>query len=195
MFRSLRHLWLLLSIVVLTAMLPGTPGPAYAGGGNSTPCFDIRVDFLGRLPVQNIGGVQYYRWTYRVYGRTCINRGLSHWVLNLCSGTQHKLWGVSSQSNDITDPLGGTVSNYSYSMGPDPTTSVNGLKWDFVGGNAIDKANECDEFSFIASGQPTPTIWAAKGSTIVVSGTVIGPGCSPVPVELTSWGTVKTLFR
>ena len=195
MTRSLRHLAILTSGVALAAALLLEPGVAIASGGGSTPCFDVRVDFLGRTPAQNIGGVQYYRWTYRVYGRDCINRGLSHWVLGLCSSTQHGLSGISNQSVDNSDPSGGNTSNYAWSTGWDPTTHLSGLKWDFVSGNPINRINECDEFSFIATGQPTPTTWTAKGSTIVVSGTVLGPGCSPVPTETSTWGSVKALFR
>jgi hypothetical protein len=196
MTRSLRHLGLLLSgTAVLSALVLAAPRPAEAVGGSSTPCFQVRVEYLGRTPVQNIGGVQYYRWNYRIYGDGCVNRGLSHWVLGLCAATQQGLTQVSTQSVDNSDPSGGMITNYMYEIGKDPTTGISGLKWNYVSGNAIDKAAEYDDFSFVATGDPTPTAWTAKGATIVTSGTVLGPGCSPVPTEQATWGSVKTLFR
>ena len=52
------------------------------------PCFDIRVDYLGRVPVGNVNGVQYYRWTYRVTGANCINRRMQHFTMSLCTSTR-----------------------------------------------------------------------------------------------------------
>lgn len=199
MLRSLRHPGLLLwGLALMGATLLATPTVTGATGdhnGNNTGCFHVRVEFVGRVPVQNIGGVQYYRWSYRVYGDGCINRGLSHWVLGLCGDTQKGLTQVSTRSVDNTDPTGGQMSHYTYVLGKDPTTNVNGIKWNFVCGNQINKVSECDEFSFVATGEPTPMTWAAKGARIVVTGTVPGPGCSPVPTEQVTWGQVKSLFR
>jgi len=169
--------------------------PTGADAGNNTACFDVRIDYLGRAPVQNVSGVQYYRWSYRVTGMTCINRGLSHWVIGLCTQTQQSLAQISEQSSDNADFQGGILARYRSVTGNDPTTGVAGLKWDFVNGNPINRYGEWDEFSFVASGNETVVAWAAKGARIIDTGTTIGPACAPVPVEGKSWGGIKALFR
>ncbi|TPW08658.1 MAG: hypothetical protein FD129_2401, partial [bacterium] len=158
-------------------------------------CFDTRIDYLGRVPVANVGGVQYYRWSYRVTGMNCINRGLSHVVLTLCTETLQSLSQVSQQCNDPSDIPGGLLTTYQSAIGYDPTTGVSGLKWNFASGNQVNKAGEWDEFSFVASGQETTILWGAKAAQIVLHGTTIGPACAPVPVETKSWGAIKALFR
>ncbi|MDZ4804496.1 MAG: hypothetical protein SGI90_06530 [Candidatus Eisenbacteria bacterium] len=178
--------------LIVTVALPRLAG---ADGTNNMACFDIRVDYLGRVPVQNVSGVQYYRWSYKVTGTNCINRGLSHWTLALCTQTTQSLSQISQQSSDNTNIGGGLMSTYHSEVGKDLTTGISGLKWDFVGGNAINMDGECDEFSFVASGTETSVAWAAKGARIVVSGTTMGPACAPVPVEGKSWSSIKALFR
>lgn len=161
----------------------------------NTACFKVRVVFRGREPVQLVDNVQYYRWTYRVYGVNCINRAMSHWVLGLCRDLEHQVSDISTQSTDSSDPEHGTTSTYGYGFGKDPTTDLSGLKWDFRFGNPVDRPCEYDEFSFVASGNVTQINWTAKGSTIVVRGTTYGPGCSPVASESATWSQIKTLFR
>ena len=169
--------------------------PSGVGASNKTACFDVRIDYLGRVPVQNISGVQFYRWSYRVTGMNCINRGTSHWTLGLCTQTQQSLSQISQQCTDNADIPDGLITNYQSVIGNDPTTGVAGLKWNFMSGNQINKAGEWDEFSFVASGIETSVGWAAKGGQIVTSGNTIGPGCAPVSTEGTSWGAIKALFR
>ena len=188
-----RSNWFSAGFVLLLLLAFGvTPREAVA---SNTPCFKVRVEFRGREPVRLEGNVQYYRWTYRVYGICCINRGLSHWVLGLCRDLEHQLSDISTQSTDSSDPENGTTSTYGFEFGKDPRTGLAGLKWEFRLGNQVDKPGEYDEFSFIASGNVTPINWAAKGSTIVVRGTTYGPGCSPVLTESTTWSQIKTLYR
>ncbi len=172
--------------------LAGLSTPALSGG---TPCFDVRVEYRGREYVSTVGIVQYFRWTYRVYGQGCINKGLSHWTLQLCSEALSQSNGTSTQSVDASSPANGTITNYTPVRGLDPTTGITGMKWNFVAGNQVDKPGEYDEFSFIASGTVTPVTWAAKGSQIVVSGTTFGPSCAPVPVENATWSSIKASYR
>jgi hypothetical protein len=149
------------------------------------------VTYVGRVPVANIGGVQYYRWSYRVCGLGCTNRALSHWTLGLCASTLQQTSSITTQSIDPSDPANGMTANYQYEMGNDPPTGIAGLKWNFSGGNALDRAGECDEFSFVATGGETSIPWAAKGGRLVARGTTIGPGCAPVPVATRSWSSIK----
>lgn len=162
--------------------------------GADSPCFGVRVDYLGRTPFQNINGVQYYLWKYRVTGQGCINRGYSHWILALCASTS--VSSVSTQSVDNSDPPGGTTTNFMPVLGQDPSTGTTyGLKWNYVSGNQLDKVNEYDEFSFVASGPVVTLDWAAKGGTAITTGTVQGPGCLPVPTKNTTWSSIKTRFE
>jgi hypothetical protein len=160
-----------------------------------TGCFHARVEYRGREPVRIVDNIQYYRWTYRVYGVNCINRALSHWILDLCSDQEHRISEISTESVDSSDLPDGTTTVYEPVFGKDPTTGHSGLKWNYKVGNAIDKNNEYDEFSFVASGNVTQVGWAAKGSTIVVCGITWGPGCCPLPTETVTWSTLKTLYR
>lgn len=177
---------------LLTAGLSLSSAPALAG---PTPCFDVRVEYRGREYVSTVGIVQYFRWTYRVSGQGCINRGLSHWTLQLCAEALAQSDGTSTQCVDASDAPNGTVTNYSPVRGLDPTTGITGVKWNCVAGNPVNKPNEYDDFSFIASGTVTPVTWAAKSAQIVVSGTTLGPSCAPVPVENATWSSIKATYR
>ena len=159
------------------------------------PCFDIRVDYLGRVPVGNVNGVQYYRWTYRVTGANCINRRMQHFTMSLCTSTQQSLSQISLQCTDNADPVGGLTSNYQPAVGLDGTTGLNGVRWNFLSGNPIDQIGEWDEFSFVASGLPAPVSWAGRSGPITIQGSTIGPACAPVPVESSSWSSIKSLLR
>jgi hypothetical protein len=177
---------------LVLAVLPVLPDPSFAD--TASPCFDVRVEFRGREPTENVNNVQFYRWTYRVYGNSCINRALSHWILGTCASTL--LSNISTQSVDASDPPGGLVTSNVPTVGKDLTTGVPyGVKWNYVYGNRLDKLNEYDEFSFIASGPITTLAWAAMGATTVVTGTTLGPGCLPVPVQTLTWSGVKTRFN
>jgi hypothetical protein len=186
------HRSLLLAVVATLATLPGPLAPRAAEAAGPPPCFQTSVTYLGRIPVANIGGVQFYRWSYRVCGLGCTNRALSHWTLGLCASTLQQTSGVTTQSSDATDVLNGLTASYLYEMGNDPTTGLFGLKWNFAGGNPVDRALECDEFSFVATGGETVLHWATKGARLVATGTTIGPGCAPVPVAPKSWSSIKT---
>jgi hypothetical protein len=177
---------LALAALLAPASLQATP----------TPCFDVGVQYLGRTYFGNIGGIDYYTWNYRVTGETCLNRGLSNWVLGICQNYWNLVTNVSTTSNDVSDLAGGTTTGYVYSIGTDPNSGVSGLKWDFTSGNQLNKPAEYDDFSFVApGGQSLVTVtYGAKGSTIVETGTTIGPSCTPVPVETTSWSQVKARF-
>jgi hypothetical protein len=176
-------------ISLLTVFLP-----LLFAGSASAQCFDVRVEFRGRVATQNIGGVQFYSWTYRVYGNGCINRALGHWALGICPSTT--VSGVSTQSIDATDAAMGMITNYLWTLGKDPPTLLPySLKWDWVAGNQVDKLNEYDEFSFIASGPIVTINWAAKAAPFVVFGTTQGPGCAPVPTQLETWGGLKARYR
>ena len=169
--------------------------PANAVPDEPRGCFEVRVDYLGRVPVSNVNGVQLYRWNYRVTGMGCISRKLGHWTLGLCAQTLQSLSQVSLLSGDNSDPVGGAMTTYKTKVGKDISTNLSGLEWAYQSGNAVDKLGECDDFSFVASGAVTPIAWGAKAGTFVVTGTTFGPACAPVPVEATSWGAVKALFR
>jgi hypothetical protein len=160
------------------------------------PCFDVRVEYQGRTFYGHINNVQYWTWTYRVVGETCLNRGLSHWVLGLCSNYWNSTINVSTTSSDNSDPPNGQNTTYTYQFGNDPTTGQAGLKWNSAGGNQVDKAGEYDTFSFVSPGNENlmGVSWAAKGSTLIEHGTTIGPSCTPVPVETTTWTKVKARF-
>ncbi len=190
MLRSTMALGPLLALFFMP--LPALAAPA-------TPCFKVTVQYTGRDYSFTKDGMAYYVWHYRVTGAACINRGLSHWVLDLCPELYEKVGTVSTQGVDNSAP-GGTVTNYRYGIGKDPTTGIAGLKWDYVSGNAINVAGEYDDFSFVAPGNVGSVNWSAKGSTIVDSGQTQGPVCGgpiflPVPTDLTTWGTIKARFR
>ncbi|MDZ4803617.1 MAG: hypothetical protein SGI90_01985 [Candidatus Eisenbacteria bacterium] len=160
------------------------------------PCFDVRVEYLGRTYYGLISGVQYWTWNYKVIGETCINRGLSHWVLGLCQNYWGSVFNISTSSVDSSDPANGTTSTYTTAVGVDPPTGQSGVKWNSGGGNQLDKANEYDTFSFVSPGQENlmGVSWAAKGATLIEHGTTIGPSCTPVPVATTTWTNVKSRF-
>jgi hypothetical protein len=160
------------------------------------PCFDVAVQYLGRTFFANIGGVDYYTWSYRVTGDACINRGLSHFTLGLCQNYWGQVQGASTTSNDNSDLPNGIHTGYVVTIGNDPTTGIGGIKWDQVSGNQIDKAGEYDTFSFVSPGQESPVgvTWGAKGSTIIEYGMTIGPSCTPVPVAPRTWSQVKSRF-
>jgi len=188
-----RRFLLFIGFVVAVSLIASPPLVPIAAAAPPTPCFDVRVEFRGRTPTTNVGGVQFYLWTYRVYGNGCINRGFSHWTLGLCAGME--ITGISSTGIDNSDPVNGTSTAYMPVRGPDPPTGLNGLKWNYVGGNQLDKANEYDEFSFIASGNIATVPWGAKGGALLLYGTTQGPTCAPVSTRSTTWGAMKTRFQ
>ena len=167
--------------------------PLSRADAQPAPCYDVRVEFRGREATEIIDNVQFYRWTYRVYGTGCINRGLSNWSLELCASMV--ISGVSESSVDASDPANGTVTSYLSSFGQAPLSTIYILKWNFVGGNAINKVNEYDEFSFIASGNITTVNWSSKGGLTTVTGTTLGPSCAPVANQATTWGGIKSRFQ
>jgi hypothetical protein len=164
---------------------------------HAQPCFDADVEYLGREFVTNIGGVNYYRWHYRASGESCINRGLSHWVLGICDVYFSHITEISDLSVDSSDPAGGDSTWYSSQIGLDPTTSVSGIKWNYLNGNQIDKLGEYDDFSFISPGNENfiQVVWSGKGGSIVEYGTTIGPSCDALPTQSTTWGGLKSRFR
>ena len=170
--------------------------PVQSANAGPTPCFDVRVEYLGRIYYGNIGGIQYWTWNYKVIGETCLNRGLGHWVLGLCQNYWGGTSNISTSSIDNSDPANGTTTTFTTVFGVDPTTGQSGLKWSFATGNQIDKADEYDTFSFVSPGQEylMGVTWAAKGSTLIEHGMTIGPSCSPVPVATTTWSNVKSRF-
>ncbi|MFH1194404.1 MAG: SdrD B-like domain-containing protein, partial [bacterium] len=98
-------------------------------------------------------------WTYTVSG-TGVNPALSHWVLALCDN-HNVLW-----------------SNYAYTRGYDPTTGVEGIKWDISV-----QPNETKTFSFKLNGlygQIDVDVAAVKAGTTVNTGLVTGPSCDVV---------------
>lgn len=171
--------------------------PSAGFAAPAPPCFDVDVQYMGREFAFSKDGLSHYEWHYRVTGRTCINRGLSHWVLDLCPDLYSKLSAVSLQSVD-NSAAGGTVASYRYGTGNDPTTGISGLKWDFISGNAINVAGEYDDFSFISPGDVGSVRWSSRGSTILDYGTTMGPTCgvafTPVPTDRMSWSRIKVRF-
>ena len=161
-----------------------------------SPCFDVSVQYLGRDFVQNIGGIDYYRWNYRVTGEGCINRGLSHWTLEICQNYWDLVSELSELSVDGSDPADGDSTFYMPEIGNDPTTGVAGIKWNVAGGNQIDKAGEYDDFSFVSPGNENYIIvaWAGKAGGQTEYGSTIGPSCDPLPVLHSTWGTIKSRF-
>ena len=181
-----------LQTALLAAALLVPSRPAMAADA----CFDVRIEYLGRTYYGNIGGVQYWTWNYKVIGETCINRGLSHWVLGLCQNYWNLVFDISPTSTDNSDLPNGTLTSYTTSVGIDPPTGQSGIKWNHASGNQLDKMNEFDTFSFVSPGEENlmGVAWAGKGGTLVEHGTTIGPSCSPVPVETTTWTKVKARF-
>jgi hypothetical protein len=175
-------------LMALFLSIPLSPADA-----QPAPCFEVRVEFRGREATEIIGNVQFYRWTYRVYGAGCINRAMGTWYLEICPSMQ--ISGASESSVDASDLPGGTVASYLTSFGQAPLSTIHILKWDFIGGNALNKVSEYDEFSFIASGNITTVNWSAKGSPITVSGTTMGPSCAPVASQATTLGGIKSRLR
>lgn len=183
-----------LGIPLIAALLFTTPLVAQAAP--PTPCYDVDIQFLGRTVHHVASGVTFYTWNYRVTGQTCINRAMSHWVLEVCPAYQNQITNISTLSVDHSDPAGGDSTTFSTALGNDPTTGVNGLKWNYATGNQLDKVNEYDDFSFVAPGSPTlmNVAWGSKGATIVEHGTVVGPACGPLPVQALSWGALKARY-
>lgn len=179
-------------VLLGSILLPAVPGQA----GPPTPCFDVGVQYTGRDFLYNSYGINYYRWHYRVTGETCINRALSHWVLNICEDYWSSISQISTLSVDSSDPAAGDSTFYSPTIGQDPTTGVDGIKWNTAGGNILDKAGEYDDFSFVSPGNENfiTVTWAAKGGTLIDLGTTIGPSCDPLPVEDVTWSGIKTRF-
>jgi hypothetical protein len=180
-----------LLVSLLLAPIPTTRDAAAC----DTCCFNVRIEYRGREAVKIVDNVQYYRWTYRVYGTNCINTAMSRWVLDMCTDKERQLSEISTQSVDSSDPSNGTTTYYQPAFGKDTATGHTGLRWVYQSGNAINKVNEYDEFSFVASGIVTQVHWAAKSSCGTVCGTTWGPGCCPVATETATWGWVKTLYR
>jgi hypothetical protein len=184
----LRFSWsagILLATLVISTSLP-TPAAAQ-------PCFDVRVEFRGREATTLVGNVQFYRWTYRVYGAGCINRALGTFSLESCASMV--ISGASESSTDASDFAGGLVSSYLSTFEQVPMSTDYRQKWDFIGGNPVNKVNEYDEFSFIASGHITTIDWTAKGAPFVITGTTLGPTCAPVANQSTTWGAIKSRAR
>ena len=175
------------ALLCLLPSMTALPRPLQA----AAPCFDARVEYRGRAYVSTVGNVQFFRWTYRMYGQGCINRALSHWTIQLCADAQVLMNQTSNQCVDASDMANGPTTNYSPVRGPDPTTGLTGIKWNTAAGNPIDKAEEYDEFSFVASGNVTTVNWAAKAAQIILTGTTFGPSCLPVPVENVTWSRIK----
>lgn len=162
-----------------------------------TCCFKVYVEFRGRTPVAIINNIQYYRWTYRVYGTGCINSPMSsgYWVLDMCSEKAQDLREISTQSVDSSDPSHGTTTVYEPIFGRDRATNHTGLKWMYRTGNPIDRPGEYDEFSFVASGNVTQVGWVAHGQCANVCGCTWGPGCGSVATEQVTWSAVKSMYR
>jgi hypothetical protein len=185
-----RRIWLSFCALCLMGLLSTSPAFAQA-------CFDADVEYLGRDFVTNIGGVNYYRWHYRATGESCINRGLSHWVLGICDVYFSHISEISTLSVDPSDAANGDSTWYSPQIGFDPTTSISGIKWNYVSGNQMDKQNEYDDFSFISPGNENfiQVVWTGKAGSIVEYGTTIGPSCDALPTQSTTWGGLKSRFR
>lgn len=187
-----RHLRFLLATVIFCAVLAASvPSSSRATDG----CYEVQIEYLGRtLVYQDIDGNNFYLWRYRVTGAACINRGLSHWIFNLCPEDLKHLTQPSVVSVDQSDPDGGDSTFYVPSSGFDPTTGTYGIKWDMSGGNELDKPGEYDEFSFIAPGTENyvQVGWGSKGSTLLEFGATIGPSCEPLPVQSSTWSAIKS---
>jgi hypothetical protein len=161
-----------------------------------SPCLDVTIEYLGRDFVQNIGGIDYFQWNYKVTGDGCINRGLSHWTLEICQNYWDLISGLSDLSVDNSDAADGDSTWYAGEVGIDPTTGVSGIKWNAAGGNQLDKVGETDTFSFISPGNENYIIvtWAGKSGNQTEFGSTIGPSCDPLPVESATWGAIKSRF-
>jgi hypothetical protein len=157
------------------------------------PCFDARIEFRGREATTLVGNVQFYRWTYRVYGQGCINRALGTVTLQSCASMQ--VSGISGVSVDGSDALNGLATSYVGVFEQVPMSTAYRIRWDFIAGNPVNKVNEYDEFSFIASGNITTIDWSAKGAPFVITGTTLGPSCAPVATQPTTWGAIKSRAR
>jgi len=181
----------LVAVLVLSAL---APAPRTASAAD---CFDVRVDYQGRDFLGFTGGVAYYRWHYRVVGEGCDAKTLSHWVLQLCQNYWPNVSEVSTLSVDSSQPANGDSTWYTYALGTDPTTGVAGLKWNTDHGNAIDSANEYDDFSFISPGSEDLILvgWGSKAGQITEFGTTTGPSCTPLPALHETWGRVKSRYR
>ena len=178
------------ALIAAILALPALPAKA------APPCFDVRVEYLGRTYYGLIGGVQYWTWSYKVVGETCLNRSLSHWVLGLCQNYWSLAINISTSSVDNSDAANGTTTTYTTAFGADPTTGQAGIKWNTATGNALDKVGEYDTFSFVSPGEENlmGVSWAGKGASLIEHGTTIGPSCTPVPVATTTWSNIKSRF-
>lgn len=110
------------------------------------------IQFLGTSD----GG---YTWNYRVTGN--YGRSLSHWTLELCAP------GVA----DATPP--------GYEIGVDPTTGVDGIKWD-----ELPEPFTTLDFSFTLSevyrvGTVEVGVKTGGQGTKVATGDIAGPNCEP----------------
>ena len=175
----------LLSALILGAILlsslpaAATPPPAI-------------FDFTVNLTQANVWDGVGYVWEYQVTAAPQNNRGLSHWVLELCprwfEATPPNFIDTSFFPNGLwtTPTKGGATGGdiYEVEYGLDPPTGALGLKYNFDSGNQLDAPGETDFFSFRLTESRTAVEigWTAKDGNVPDDhGTVLGPECSSCP--------------
>lgn len=186
-----------LRLLVCTVICCSILVPLNSNGGPPPQCFQVEVIYEGREFLYFEGGFNYYRWHYRVVGDSCITNALSNWMIGVCDELIFGVSDVSTMSVDQSDPANGDTTYYGYEVGWDPNSGLLGVKWEHVSGNELDTTNEYDTFSFISPGleKDAEVKWVAKDGRIYEGATTIGPGCEPVPVERSSWGRLRALYR
>ncbi len=153
---------------VAATEIPGgnfsNPNPLTTGNGDS-----FRIEFLGT----SNGGLT---WDYRV--TELGNRDLSHWVLGLCD-----------EPVDWSGPEGVDDTDF----GVDPSTGVNGFKWDDLDDDFDDDGDDDDDTGIFSVtfeepyGATSVQVGVKSGgfprSGQVRVGTITGPNCEPREVE------------
>lgn len=134
-------------------------------------------------------------WTYAVTAGPAASKGLSHWTLGLETCVDSIM---APDEGSYTTPTNipacsGTYTcqstNYLATYGLDPTTGVNGIKFDSAGeqlsvGNQVTHIFQITVDNYVTSG---PLNAAVKAGSSSLSGSITGPMCgTPLAVGMTA---------
>jgi hypothetical protein len=126
-------------------------------------------------------------------------KGLSHWILGFDLGCYTDVWPEESITVDtvtIDQCTDGTYNcvdaQYGIEYGYDPTTYVDGIKWNFAGGQQLEPGDNTP-FTHVFEmtlGGPAQyegqAVVGAKTGDGSYTGSILGPACQPSAVEVAS---------